>query len=108
MEDKEKEGMGGKKCMMCGGTHANCGCSCCGGGGWHGGHHRVVHIIVKVLVLPIVFWLGMQFGALRMYERGGSLGGGRGGYMMGGYGGYGGGNVQYGPGPGMRTATTTQ
>ena len=104
MEDMKegKEEMNGKKCMMCGGMHEGCGCSCCGGWGWHGRrHHHGFHILVKIVILVLVFWAGMQFGELRSFTRGGMMRGDQG-AMMGGYG-YGGGYAPHGSG----TATTT-
>ncbi len=53
------------------------GCRCMMGGRCYG-HHGPMHIIIRVVLLIVVFWLGTQFGELHSYRGG----------MMGGYGGY--------------------
>lgn len=96
--EEMKEGMKGGTC----GCKQGCGCYG-GGGNWGGGHHHhgPWRILVKILILVIVFWVGMQFGELRAYR--GEMG--RGGYggrgaMMGGYG--------YGYGAASNASTTAQ
>ena len=90
-ENKDKGGMNGHPegcmCRMCRrgmwGAWGMSGCGC---------HmHGPLHIILRIVVLVLVFWLGMQFGALGAY-RGGMMGWEGYGYrtapMMGGYGDY--------------------
>ena len=84
-KDGMKSGMNGK-CPMCGGNHTMWGC-------WGGMHRRGPwSIVIRIIILIIVFWIGMQVGEHRTLRGGymmrGGFGGGRGGYMMGGYGGY--------------------
>lgn len=54
------------------------------------GGHSPSHWIIKIIILAIVFWLGVQFGEIGSYQR-------FGGPMMSGYGS----GSYYGPGPGM-------
>jgi hypothetical protein len=68
-------------CDSCG----HCGSCCHGHGQW--GHRGPLHWLIKIIVLIIVFWMGVQYGELSGFAR---FGGG----MMGGY-------YDGGPGPVM-------
>ncbi len=61
-----------------------------------GGHRHVWHLVVKILILVIVFWLGVKMGELKEMLKEGFYGQNGGRYMMRG------GNYQnYPTGPGM-------
>ena len=54
-----KEGCGCVTCQL-GVTGVNtCGCSC---------HQNIWHVLSKILLALIIFWLGVQFGELSVYS----------------------------------------
>ncbi len=79
-------------------------------GMWGHRSNRGWHLVAKILILAIVFWLGMQLGELRAYTFGGfgpgMMGGWGYGGMMDGGGYYGNGYYGGGYGQGQGTGNT--
>ncbi len=82
--DEKQDCEHGDQCMFC--KDARHGCS--GWGLCSGSHHSALHLLIKIGIVWIIFWAGMQFGELRSDAHQGYMMGAQswdGGSMMGNY-----------------------